>query len=138
MMALEELKMAINFWAVAVGAVAGFLLGGLWYSHKVFGLIWNREAGRGREAQQPHPPRVFAVSLVFALATAVTFAVCLGPEPALTAALQQGLLVGIGFVAASLGITYQFANLSMTMSLIDGGYHVARFLLYAVILGLWH
>jgi hypothetical protein len=130
--------MDINFGAVGVGAVAGFVLGGLWYSHKGFGLVWNREAGRGAEAHQPHPPRVFAVSFVFALATAVTFAVLLGPKPALTDALEQGLLVGIGFVAASLGITYQFANLSMKMSLIDGGYHVARFLVYAVILGLWH
>ncbi len=130
--------MDINFWAAGVAAVAGFVLGGLWYSHRVFGLAWNREAGRGVEAHQPHPPRVFAVSFVFALATAVVFAAALGPKPALAAALQQALLVGAGFVAASLGITYQFANLSLKMSLIDGGYHVARFVVYAVILGLWH
>jgi hypothetical protein len=130
--------MGVNFWAAGVSAVIGFVLGGLWYSHKVFGLIWNREAGRGAEAPEPHPPRVFAVSFALALATAVCFAVVLGPKPALSSALQQGLLVGIGFVAASLGITYQFANLSVKMSLIDGGYHVARFLVYAVILGLWH
>lgn len=130
--------MEINFWAVVVGTVAGFVLGGLWYSHKVFGLMWNREAGRGHEAHQPHPPRVFLVSFVFALATALTFAVFLGPAPSLADALQKGLLVGIGIVAASMAITYQFANLSIKLSLIDGGYHVARFMVYAVILGAWH
>ncbi len=129
--------MDINFWAAAVASVLGFILGGFWYSHRVFGLTWNREAGRGVEAHQPHPPHVFVVSFAFALATAVTFALLLGPRPALSDALQRGLLVGIGFVAASLGITYQFANLSLKMSLIDGGYHVARFLVYAVVLGLW-
>ena len=103
----------------------------------MFGLAWNREAGRGAEAQQPHRPRVFVVSFVFALATAVAVAVALGPKPGMAAALQQGLLVGIGFVAPSLGITYQFANLGLKMSLTDGGYYVARFLVYAAILGLW-
>jgi hypothetical protein len=130
--------MEINYWAVGLATVAGFLLGGLWYSHRVFGLVWNREAGRGREAHQPHSPRVFAISFVFALISAITLAILLGPAPPLTAAVEKGLIVGIGFVAASLAMTYQFANLSVKMSLIDGGYHVARFFLYAIILGLWH
>ena len=130
--------MEMNYLAVLVGAVAGFLLGGIWYSHKVFGLIWNREAGRGREAHQPHPLHVYGVSFLFALITITALAFLLGPLPALATALQQALLLGACIAATSLGITYQFANLSFTMFLIDGGYHVARFLLYALILGLWH
>ena len=35
-------------------------------------------------------------------------------------------------------MTYQFANLSLLMWLIDGGYHVARFVLFGLMLGLWH
>jgi hypothetical protein len=98
----------------------------------------NREAGRGREAQQPHPARVFGTSFVFCLITAMAFAFWLGPAPALQPALSSGLMVGACLVAASLGMTYQFANLSLLMWLIDGGYHVARFLLFALLLGLWH
>jgi hypothetical protein len=128
----------INVWAVLLAAVLSFLLGAVWYSHRVFGAVWNREAGRGREAHQPHPAKVFGTSFVFCLITAAAFAVWLGPSPPLQSALQYGLLVGAGFVAASLGMTYQFANLSLLMWLIDGGYHVARFLLFGLLLGLWH
>jgi hypothetical protein len=128
----------VNYWAVLVGAAASFLLGGVWYSHKVFGRIWNREAGRGPEAQQPHPARVFGVSFIFAVINAFAFAVWLGSEPPVAAAVMNGLLAGACFVAASMGITYQFANLSVLMWLIDGGYHVARFAVYGLILGLWH
>jgi len=128
----------INIWAVLAAAISSFVLGGLWYSHAVFGGIWNQEAGRGREAYQPHPLRAFAVSFVFALVTTAAFAVWLGPAPALDVALTRGLLAGTLFVAASLGITYQFASLSLLMWLIDGGYHAARFLVIGIVLGLWH
>ena len=41
-------------------------------------------------------------------------------------------------VAASFGINYQFANRSLTLWLIDGGYHTVQFLLFGLVLGLWH
>ena len=40
--------------------------------------------------------------------------------------------------AASFGINYQFANKTFAIWLIDGGYHVGQFLIYGLILGLWH
>jgi hypothetical protein len=51
--------------------------------------------------------------------------------------VTQGLLVGAGLVAASVGINYQFANRPTVMWLIDGGYHTVQFAIYGVILGLW-
>ena len=128
----------INIWAVLVATVLSFFLGGLWYSHRVFGALWNREAGRGREAQQPHGARVFAMSFGFCLVSALAFAVWLGPSPSLETALPKALIAGAGVVAASMGITYQFASLSLLLWLIDGGYHVARFVLFGLTLGLWH
>ncbi len=52
--------------------------------------------------------------------------------------MKAGALVGFGFVAASFGINYQFAQRSFKLWLIDGGYHTVQFLLFGVILGLWH
>jgi hypothetical protein len=52
--------------------------------------------------------------------------------------LHHGLLVGAGFVAASFGINYQFANRSFKLWLIDGGYHTVQFVLFGLVLGLWH
>jgi hypothetical protein len=128
----------INLWAVLVAAIAGFPLGALWYSHRVFGRVWNQHAGRGREAMEPHPARVFGLSFVFFLVTAVAFAYWLGPKPGLDKAVLESLLAGCGLVAASFGVTYQFASLSLVIWLIDSGYHVLRFLIVGLILGLWH
>jgi Protein of unknown function (DUF1761) len=125
-----------NFWAALLAAVTSFLLGGLWYSPKLFGNAWNREAG---QAPQPgHPARVFGVSFAFSLIAALTFAWLLGPRPELGDALMKGALVGGCFVATSFGINYQFASRSTTMWLIDGGYHLGQFLLFGLVLGLWH
>jgi hypothetical protein len=128
----------INVWAVLVAAIAGFPLGALWYSHRVFGRIWNRHAGRGPEAMEPHPARVFGLSFVFFLVTAAAFAYWLGPNPALETAVFKSLLAGCGLVAASFGVTYQFASLGLVMWLIDAGYHVLRFVIVGLILALWH
>ncbi len=127
----------LNIAATVVAAVSSFLLGALWYSPKVLGRLWNREAGRGLEAQGRHAPTVFAVSFAFNVVAAAAFALWLGPEPDLGAALAKATVAGACFVASSLGMTYQFASLSWLMWVIDGGYHVARFLLFGLVLGLW-
>ena len=126
----------VNVWAVLVGAVTSFLLGGLWYSPALFGRLWCREAGQ--QGQHGHPARVFGISFLFALVAAAAFAWWVGPRPELLAALKQGALAGACLVAACFGINYQFANRSALLWLIDGGYHTAQFLLFGLVLGLWH
>lgn len=69
---------------------------------------------------------------------ATCFAFLVGPAPTLAHAVTQGLLAGAGLVAASFGINYQFANRTLMLWLIDGGYHVAQFVLFGVVLGVWH
>ncbi len=36
----------VNLWAVLAAALSSFLLGGLWYSRALFGVMWHREARR--------------------------------------------------------------------------------------------
>jgi hypothetical protein len=128
----------INYLAVVVAAASSFLLGGLWYSARLFGTTWNREAGaapKGPEGR--HPARVFGVSMAFALVAALAYA-CLVPPPAgALHGLGQGLTVGAGIVAASFGINYQFASRSGKLWLIDGGYHSVQFAIYGLVIGLW-
>ena len=126
----------MNPWAVLAAGVSSFLLGGLWYSPALFGAAWNRENGGPIPAG--HPAKVFGVSLVFSLIAAAAFGHWLGPDPNLAGAIKGGIVAGFGFVAASFGINYQFAQRSFKLWLIDGGYHTAQFLLFGVILGLWH
>ena len=128
----------VNWIAVALCAVSSLVLGGIWYSPILFHKVWNREAGRGENPEKPkHPGRVFGVAFVFALIAAWVFAWALGPDPQLKDALLMGLAVGAGFVGASFGINYQFADRSFLMWAIDAGYHTAQFVLFALVLSLW-
>jgi hypothetical protein len=126
----------MNVYAVVIAAVSSFLLGGLWYSPALFGRAWNRE--NGGQVPPGHPGKVFGVAFVFSLLAAFAFAWWLGPAPELQKAVLSGGVAGFGLVAASFGINYQFAQRSFTLWLIDGGYHTAQFLLFGLILGLWH
>ena len=126
----------INVLAVLVAAVSSFVLGGVWYSPLLFGKKWSRDAGMENK-QGGHPARVFGTAFVFALIAACAFAWLLGPDPAPQEAVHEALLVGIGFVATSFGINYQFANRSFAMWLIDAGYHILQFVLYALVLAWW-
>jgi hypothetical protein len=128
----------LNWWAILLAALASFLLGGPWYSNALFGRVWNREAQSTKPPGQGHPAKVFGLSFLFSLIAATAFACWLGPDPALADALGRGLIAGACFVATSFGINYQFANRSTLMWLIDGGYHTVQFLLFGLVLGLWH
>jgi hypothetical protein len=128
----------VNYLAIIIAAASSFLLGGLWYSPRLFGVAWNREAGAGPKGPEGrHPARVFGVSIVFALVAAYAYA-CLLPAPSgASHALVQGLGVGACIVAASFGINYQFANRTTKLWLIDGGYHAVQFAIYGLVIGLW-
>jgi uncharacterized protein DUF1761 len=81
---------------------------------------------------------VFGLSFLFCVIAAAAFAVWIGPNPPLETALVKGLVAGSCFVATSFGINYQFASRSIPMLLIDAGYHTVQFILFGLVLGLWH
>lgn len=126
----------LNYWAVLLAAVSSFMLGGLWYSPVLFGKLWNDENGGVK--QDGHPAKVFGIAFLFSLLAALAFARWIGQAPSLEYAIKHALLAGGGMVAACFGINYQFAQRSFKLLLIDGGYHTAQFLVFALILGLWH
>ena len=129
--------MHINWLAVLAAAVSAFVLGGLWYG-PLFKRAWCREAGVDPQVAPRHPARVFATAFLASLVAAAAFAWLLGPAPELQRAVHDGVLVGWAFVAMSFAINYAFAQRSLTLWLIDGGYHTLQFALYGLILGLWH
>ena len=125
----------MNIWIVLLAAVSSFVVGGLWYSPVLFGKLWNAE--NGAPAGEGHPAKVFGVSFAFSLVAAACFGMLVGASPGFERAVETGALVGLGLVAASFGINYQFAQRSFKLWLIDGGYHTAQFLFFGVIFGLW-
>lgn len=130
----------LNLLAIVVAALVSFLLGGLWYSPALFGKVWMKEAGYD-EAQQGHPGKVFGFAFLFSLVAAWAMArVCtdwFGPDFGLHQAMHVALMGGLGFVAMCFGVNYQFAQNSFKLLLVDAGYHLGQFMLFAVVLGLW-
>jgi hypothetical protein len=126
----------INYLAVLVAAASSFALGGLWYSHALFGAVWSREAGLPPD-KKGHPGVVFGTSFVLALIAAWLFAAVLPTSASLSQAIGFGVIVGFGWVATSFGINYGFGQRSLKLWLIDAGYHTLQFALYGAILGAW-
>ncbi len=126
----------MNLLAIVIAAVSSFMVGGLWYSKALFGAAWS--ADNGGKMGEGHPAKVFGISFAFSLVAAIAFSIWVGTSPSLEAALKVGVLAGVGFVATSFGINYQFAQRSVKLWLIDGGYHAVQFTLFGLVFGLVH
>ena len=128
----------INILAVLVAAFASFIFGALWYSPVLFMNRWCQETGIDPNSNVTNPAKVYGITFLLTLVSAVVFAAFLGREPALSSALIWAVVVGLGLVAASMAINYQFANRSLVHWMIDSGFHIGRFIIIGIILGLWH
>lgn len=126
----------VNIYAVILAAFSSFMLGGLWYSPLMFGKLWMNEnkivEGKGNHL------RIFGISFVMSVISAWAFAVWIGPAPELAHSINQGAVVGLLFVCTSMGINYQFSQRGFLLRAIDGGYHVAQFGLFGLVLGVWY
>lgn len=129
----------INWLAVVLAALTAFVLGGVWYSPLLFAKPWQRLAGLSDEdLASGNPAITYGVSFLLALVAAAVFGLFLGPDPAPAFAVGAGAAAGLGWVATSFGINYQFERRSPALLAINGGYHTLQFTLFGLILGLWH
>ncbi len=125
----------IQLWAVLTAAISSFVLGSLWYGF-VFQRVWCREAGIDPECPPP-AMRSLGGAFVLSLIAAFMFAVYLGPAPDPRTAMGTGFLAGLCWVSASFGINYLFAQRSLKLFLLDGGFHTLQFTTYGLVLGMW-
>lgn len=126
----------VNVPGAAVAALATFLIGGPWYSNALFGDRW-RKAMSVSNAEAGHPAKVFGFAYLFSVIAAGFLSTLIAPRTGALAGLQTGVIVGLCLVATSFGINYMFANRPAAALLIDGGYHVAQFAAFGLVLGLW-
>lgn len=127
----------IDVLAVLAATVASFALGGLWYSPILFAKAWMRESNLTEEQVAANVGRTFAGAFVLSLVIAVNLAFFLGPDATVAFGASAGALAGVGWGAAALGVTYLFERRSLTLWLIDGGFHAVSFTLMGTIIGAW-
>ena len=131
-----------NWLAIAVAAVAYFMVGGLWYSKALFGKAWIRSTG----FDMNNPEAKKGVGGVMALTFILEFIICTALAMlvyklmligGVISGIKLGLLTGICFSAVVICISYLYQQRPKTLSLIDGGYHVVGNVVAAVILCIW-
>ena len=130
--------MHINILAVIVAAAAGWILGAVWYSPALFVKPWRAAIGVPPDAKPDlakMAPQLVG-SFLIALVQAGSFAFFLGRQPVALGA-AYGLVPGLCWVASFLALVYMFEGRSLRLLLINGGFAVASFVLYGVVLAAW-
>ena len=126
-----------NWIAVLGAALAGFVIGGLWYG-PLLGKAWQAESGLSDEAMKSaNMGRIFGLTFVLNLVAAFILAHVMTTyqHPDLHISAMIGFGIGLGFVATSIGVNYLFARKSLKLFLIDGGYWTLVYTVMGAIFG---
>ncbi len=127
----------VNYLAVFLAALSGFVLGGLWYSPMLFAKVWMQHSGVTEEQMKnSNPAKIYGLAFVLCLLASYVFAFFLGPDAGLHNGLIYGFSAGLFWVAGSFGVNYLFEHKSLKLWLINGGYHTIQFTLIGLILGI--
>jgi hypothetical protein len=123
--------------AVLVTAVAGFVIGGLWYG-PLFSKPWMKESGvTPGNMTTAQSVRLFASAYVLNVIIAFGLAFLMGDHRSLHGGLHTGFFVSLMFIAAAIGVIYLFERRSMKLFLINAGYQVVNTTVMGGILGAW-
>jgi len=125
--------------AILIATVAAFFFGAFWYSKIAFGRTWMKEAGLSEAAcKGKNPVVLLGTTFVLTLISVGVFSFCLGqPGPGIKYGAIAGLVIGIGWVATSIGSNYLFEGKSLKFFAINAGFHIVRFMIIGIILGLF-
>lgn len=134
---------ALNWLAIIVATLPGFVIGFLWYG-PLFGKAWMRESGMTEEKiAQGNMARTFTLAFVFQFIMAFCLAMFFYSDPEsadlVTAGngMFYGFLTGFGWVAMALAVNSLFEQRSFKYIAITGGYWIVVFTLMGLILGAW-
>lgn len=126
----------INYLAVALAALAFFVIGSIWYSPLLFSKAWMKELGLTKEERsQANMFKIFGVSFLLMFIMAFNLAAFIGNGQGFQFGLTAGALTGIGWVALAIGINYLFERKSFRIWLINAGYMAAGFTAMGAIIG---
>jgi hypothetical protein len=127
---------AENWIAIIVGALAGFVVGGIWYG-PVMGKKWMGAVGLTEEdIQGGNMGMIYGTAFVLSLIASTTLAHLLTYFPGLPLPTVLLIAVGIaaGFILPAIGTNYLFSQKSRSLFMIDATY----WLLFYAAMGLAH
>ena len=138
----------INYLAVLVAAVAYFVIGAVWYMG-LFGKIWselmgfNKLSKKEEKAMKEKMGISMAINFVACLLAAYCMAYSVLSGSAfyhvvgVTAGLQSGFWIWLGFIATSQINSVIWDGRPVKLYLINVGYYLVSYLAVATILAVW-
>lgn len=131
------MELQINWLGGLVAGLAGFALGGLWYS-VLFGRIWQRETGVTMDSPKRWPAWLPMLSSVaISVVAALTLSFLIGPHPGVKVGVISGAIIGFLIVAPMIKMNGLFRQDSAALISIHTLYPALQFVLFGLILGLW-
>jgi hypothetical protein len=127
----------VNWLAVIVAAVAGIIVGFVWYAPPVFGRRWARASGIELPGPGQVQPMTYIGGVVSAAVTAYVLAVLIDGLGAATPAdgAVVGAVVWLGFVATWLASGVFFERRSTEWWAINAGQAIVSLVVMGAIIG---
>jgi len=127
-----------NWLAIAVAALAGFLVGGIWYG-PLFAKAWMKENGFTMESLNgSNMVQIYGTTFLLSLVSAFFVGHMLAHAPGADFGCIMMMTTGIalGFIAPAIGTNYLFARKSLKLFFIDAGYWVAFYAVMGLVFAL--
>ncbi|MCG8325330.1 MAG: DUF1761 domain-containing protein, partial [Thiotrichales bacterium] len=128
----------VSIFAIAVAALAGMIMGGLWYSPLLFGNAWLAAIGKSADELGPAAPAMVG-SMLSCLVTAAVVELMVASLGAfsLTAGVGLGCMLGVGVVAMAMLSDSLFSGWGWKLYFIQSGYRVSYLVVMGAICGAW-
>lgn len=117
----------LNWIAVFVAALAGFVVGGVWYG-PLFGKAWMKERALTEDdLKQANMGLIYGSAFLLSIVSAIFLGHLLAHFGPMSARSTMMISVGvaIGFIVPAIGTNYLFSRASMKLFGIDAGYWIS-------------
>lgn len=132
----------LNYGALFTSAVVYWILGSIWFS-LLMGKTWSAELVKhGIKVKKPNKNEMitkFVATFIFNLIVAfgVSIIVHVMGTHTFMSAIGLGIILGVCFSAATMGMAYLWESRSLTLAFIDIGYPVIGIIACSIIMSLW-
>lgn len=130
----------VNYLAVLAAAVAGFLIGLIWYSPFILGKLWMNLSGITEEAMKGRNPTTpLAVSFIadLVLAYVLSYFIQYAGINTVVLGMTAGFWTWLGFLATVQLTDAMFTGKPIGFYLINTSYRLIALLAMGAILGYW-
>ena len=124
----------MNYAAIVVAAIVGFLAGGLWYG--ALGKHWLAALGKSKDEMKPRPgPFITAAVALIVMAYVLAGTIGHLGEVDLRTGIISGAIVWAGFIATTVAVNNAFQGARLALTLIDAGHWLVVLLAMGAVIG---